>query len=430
MQDEEEPTLPRQAYSIQEGPEEENELINPSEQSLPSFSKLIGSTPEDKELLKNKKIEYWVILGFTLLWYVFVSSVSSVIQYWVPDIIVYKINISSFILNVLGTAIIAVSKTFQKVKFQYLQAYLLYDAINNSFCSAFTTFGNLIEDTGKFMMEGAWVITVVNLFGTLAASFVAYQVGRWLAMHWKSASKYSDEVAKLDNPDTRMAYEVENAVLEREKNYPASVYFRGNPTKLQEFLDHVKLQQDKSKRHTSLWPQKRHIVILFILGILPIANFVIIRIFNVPNFRGLGNNVINSLDYKLFDCGITTFWSIAGVLTGKAMARGMHSKKTVQWTTFRVNMMSCILIGIAHNILLFRNYLPFSNGYFNLAVQRFVTQFCGSASSYAGLIDETMQLYNAKIPKKYALRNIFYNLFICLLMFFVVVLFVRFAVFF
>ena len=52
---------------------------------------------------------------------------------------------------------------------------------------------------------------------------------------------------------------------------------------------------------------------------------------------------------------------------------------------------------------------------------RFITAFCGSESSFAGLVDETVGLWNADIPKKISCRNLFYNLFVCLFVYFIVI---------
>jgi fluoride ion exporter CrcB/FEX len=44
-----------------------------------------------------------------------------------------------------------------QVKFQYMQSYLMYDGLRAGFCSTFTTFGNLIEDTGRLILSGPLV---------------------------------------------------------------------------------------------------------------------------------------------------------------------------------------------------------------------------------------------------------------------------------
>jgi hypothetical protein len=35
-----------------------------------------------------------------------------------------------------------------------MQSYLMYDGLRAGFCSTFTTFGNLIEDTGRLILSG------------------------------------------------------------------------------------------------------------------------------------------------------------------------------------------------------------------------------------------------------------------------------------
>jgi hypothetical protein len=59
---------------------------------------------------------------------------------------------------------------------------------------------------------------------------------------------------------------------------------------------------------------------------------------------------VNSRTYKImwFEFLISMFWSVSGSLAGRYIG-GFHirkqKKKDVQWTTFRVNMLSCIFIG-------------------------------------------------------------------------------------
>jgi len=97
-----------------------------------------------------------------------------------------------------------------------------------------------------------------------------------------------------------------------------------------------------------------------------------------------------------------------------------------------MNVISCIFIGLAHTILIFQNYFPLSTAIYVLLVYRFITSFCGSLSSFAGLTDDTLQLFHAKGAKRVwqATKNIFYNLFLCLIVFFIVVLSLRMAIFF
>jgi hypothetical protein len=49
--------------------------------------------------------------------------------------------------------------------------------------------------------------------------------------------------------------------------------------------------------------------------------------------------------------------------------------------------------------------------YFEIIFKRFISDFCGSESSYAGLIDETSVLWNSKrVSKWIPVKNLFYNL--------------------
>jgi len=106
-----------------------------------------------------------------------------------------ELNLTSLALNVIGSFVMATVKAFSKVKFQYLQAYLMlvflffssliffffffrYEAVSDGFCSCFTTFGNTIEDTGRFLLSGRYLLGLANLFGNLILSFIAYQIGK------------------------------------------------------------------------------------------------------------------------------------------------------------------------------------------------------------------------------------------------------------
>ena len=61
---------------------------------------------------------------------------------------------------------------------------------------------------------------------------------------------------------------------------------------------------------------------------------------------------------------------------------------------------------------------------------RFIVGFCGSVSSFGGLVDETMILLHGKTWKrKYnAFRNVFYNFFVCLSVYLALIFIIRFPV--
>jgi fluoride ion exporter CrcB/FEX len=145
----------------------------------------------------------------------------------------------------------------------------------------------------------------------------------------------------------------------------------------------------------------------------------------------LSSSVATNKEEQEFDFLVTLFWSVTGALAGSWLgSQADTSKRGVQWGTFHVNMLSCILIGIAHNVLLLREFFPYGDSiYFAIVVQRFITAFCGSESSFAGLVDETAQLYNSHCQRKIVIRNLFYNLFLCMVVFLTIVFTVRFAFF-
>jgi len=44
---------------------------------------------------------------------------------------------------------------------------------------------------------------------------------------------------------------------------------------------------------------------------------------------------------------------------------------TVQWGTFKINMISCIMIAMAHNLSMFKSYIPGADSdYFNIVMYR------------------------------------------------------------
>lgn len=103
-----------------------------------------------------------------------------------------------------------------QVKFQYMQSYLMYDGLRAGFCSTFTTFGNLIEDTGRLILSGTgspscsaipsapsleprshvnchsgmWWLSFINLFATFILSFCVWEAGRFVARRWKGGVAY------------------------------------------------------------------------------------------------------------------------------------------------------------------------------------------------------------------------------------------------
>ena len=138
-------------------------------------------------------------------------------------------------------------------------------------------------------------------------------------------------------------------------------------------------------------------------------------------------------EFLLYDYFIFCLLSIVGALLGNYLsnAGGYNMTRSVQWGTFRVNMMSCIIIGTINNLTLFGSSLTESE-YISIVFYRFVVGFCGSFSSFGGLMDETIILFHNKVWKRRrnCFRNLFYNLFVCIGVYLIVILSVRVAVFF
>eukprot|EP00761_Pharyngomonas_kirbyi_P014120 gb/GECH01014150.1/.p1 GENE.gb/GECH01014150.1/~~gb/GECH01014150.1/.p1 ORF type:complete len:1141 (+),score=236.04 gb/GECH01014150.1/:1-3423(+) len=431
---------------------------------------------------------FMTIWGY--VWTIGFAWAAASITFWAPSKRYISINFFAMALNVSGSLIIGVVTAFQQVKYQYPQTYLMYDAIKGGFCSVFTTFGNFIEDSDILLnfKYGFWK-SLFNIVATLVLSFITYQLGRFLALKWKAGAGFSWELMTMENEDRRMEFEAnkledeedlehlpENNDYDKENELPHSVSSRSltdrfsgplrhssslsllskwkNPSRntskrsginadnsdmsvafshqrLADLDAHIQQQLEKKKRHTSPWPQRRHWIILISVYVLPFISLVLV--WSLPELayyvwlepQKRDNN------FAMLHFWINVIWGVSGALTGGFIGSlGRISKHDVQWGTFRVNTISCVLIGTAHNILLLRHYFPFGNReVFYIIFESFVESFCGSESSFAGFIDETTTLFNSKIPKKVSIRNFFYNLILCMIIFFIVVYSVRFIFF-
>lgn len=130
-------------------------------------------------------------------------------------------------------------------------------------------------------------------------------------------------------------------------------------------------------------------------------------------------------DFLIF-CAFT----VSGALLGSYLSREKYNMAlSLQWGTFRVNMISCILIGCANNLSLFGSMFTFSE-YSSIILYRFIVGFCGSFSSFGGLIDNTVVLFHGKTThrKWNSVKNLFYNFFVCLFVFIFLLLCVRIAI--
>ena len=113
---------------------------------------------------------------------------------------------------------------------------------------------------------------------------------------------------------------------------------------------------------------------------------------------------------------IFCFFSVTGALLGSYFSREKYDRmQSLQWGTFRVNMMSCILIVCTNNLTLFGSYLSYSE-YTAIIYYRFIVGFCGSFSSFGGLIDNTIVIFHGRTfhRKINSIKNLFYNFFVCL----------------
>jgi len=205
-------------------------------------------------------------------------------------------------------------------------------------------------------------------------------------------------------------------------------------TAVMELEDHLHVQLDKKRRHTSKDLQPRDFAVIGIIAFIIVFVTAMVILAQVFQFNFL-TYVVDSGAKELiwFEYVMALFWSVSGAFSGRIIGGiGLiKRKKTVQWPTFRVNLLSCILIGSAHNILLFRHYFPYGDHpMFDIVFRRFIIDFCGSESSFCGLIDETSKLWRTKsISKMTAIRNFMFNLIICVMVFLLVVYSVRIAFF-
>jgi len=123
---------------------------------------------------------------------------------------------------------------------------------------------------------------------------------------------------------------------------------------------------------------------------------------------------------------------MAGAVMGWIISSKPKRRYQFCWGTFRTNVVSSVTISIGHSILLFQAYIPFSEAYFKIAVYRFINGFCGTSSSFAGVIHDTVMIYYAKVEgrKWRVIKNIAYNVGACILAFLACFLLVNMMLFF
>lgn len=68
------------------------------------------------------------------------SMSASVISFWIPALLIPEtsligsIDISSAAKNIVGAFIFGIVRSLSNVKYQYIQTYMIYDAIMSCFC--------------------------------------------------------------------------------------------------------------------------------------------------------------------------------------------------------------------------------------------------------------------------------------------------------
>lgn len=183
------------------------------------------------------------------------------------------------------------------------------------------------------------------------------------------------------------------------------------------------------QRHRTPWLRTKHKLIMAFMFLFVVANAVFVFFFpRVPYYVWMEPDTDDALAGRgFYEFVVCVVLSIAGAWTGKIIyGFGPVRRHSVQWGTFRVNLSSCIIIGAIHNILLLRQYFPFGDSpYFVIFFERGISQFCGSESSFAGVIDETTTLFNSRNTKFTALLNFLFNVILCTVVFFIVILSVR-----
>jgi len=381
---------------------------------------------------KKRKIRYddFRTFGYTILWNVLMALFAACITFWVPSYAIWGINITSMIYNVIGSLIYAFVTTLQQVRYQYFQTYIIYDAVSGGFCSVLTTFGNFIVDTDILLgMQYGYLKALINWTGTLFFSFTFYQLGRIIALKWKAGARFTFDLLTMENEDRRIQHEVEkeemrrlqdeeNQILlsKREKDYGSvrsTITESKGMVKLVKLEQHLIEQMEKKQRHVTKEMKLRHILLLCAIILFIMINTIIVTVLQILSW--------SNDDYNIFayDFVISSIWCVLGALAGRYIRLiGKPDRKgRVQWGTFRVNMISCIIIGTSHNILLLRRYIFGDSPYLTIVFQRLISNFCGSESNFGGFIDETTVLWNSRGCRMVAIRNFFYNLVLCTIVF-------------
>ena len=118
------------------------------------------------------------------------------ISFWLPNLYapifpLQDINLTSMMQNIVGAFVMGLARNFSSVKYQYPQTYKIYGATTGVFCSIFTTFANVVDDTGHLFLTGEWYASPLNLFLNLSLSLISYEIGALLVMSLYLVSLYA-----------------------------------------------------------------------------------------------------------------------------------------------------------------------------------------------------------------------------------------------
>ena len=374
-----------------------------------------------------------------ILWIVNFAILAETIGLYLPSINVLGVNLVFTFENVTGAMIAAVVASQSARPGLYTQSYLMLDGIQNGFCSVYTAFANFIQQTMllslNFYTIGA---AIANFFATIILSLLLFQLCFKLMIKW-THNRYLDNVLALAHPEARISHELEAAIENEAENVieddwdkaPSSNLSRTEEVELA--LQKV-LHQANKKRHYHHMAWKHWVVFgtsgsAFVIGML-IALFI--EKFLQPNgyypeYEPLVEIKVNDGcvpiveyypgvegDIAIFTYLVGVFMAVTGSLSGGYASFNRQMKAEVQWGTFRVNMLSMLLIAIAMNFRFAINAYETGYGwilpYADIVLARFIADFCGSFSAWSGLITETANLYNLG-GRFVAAKNLVYTLF-------------------
>ncbi|KAJ3439696.1 fluoride export protein 1-related [Anaeramoeba flamelloides] len=477
---------------IDESDESNQKTMDQNPKTMDQNAKIMDQNPKKDEqptIFFRKVSEDAYMKFWGVVWMIVIGSFAAFVEFWLPDINIGVINLSNTLKNGIGSFVIGIVSTFEIIKFQYPQTYLVYNAIGGAFCSVMTTFGNIIEDTERLIYYYNFYPAPLYLIGNLIFSFLLHELGVLFAKKWKSGARFADTLNSLDNSDQRLMFEIENKgfkskirkqnnlkeistekqtlmsgsetnqiggvnhranqkrkglnsnsghddddnnklvnrpLLEQseefqEGNHPNKSNEKSNTEKLtvydiheinenqltndfevvdeensvvyykdkrlDELSKHLQIQFLKKQRHNTIFLTKRHIFALVIMILCVILNFFLVK---MPLFYPISD--ITTPDELQFYYHVMLFLNVFGAFAGGWISGDRNKKFDIQWGTFRNNMVSVILIATAHNILVLEGIFHV-NKKMEIFLLSFISDYCGSESNWAGLINETAILY-------------------------------------